>query len=30
MALANMAIDLAGTPSVITGAMDKIVDSLKE
>lgn len=30
MALANMAIDLAGTPSVITGAVDKIVDSLKE
>ncbi|MCX6812174.1 MAG: pilus assembly protein PilM [Candidatus Berkelbacteria bacterium] len=30
MALANMAIDLAGTPSVITGAMDKIVGGLKE
>jgi len=30
MALANMAIDLAGTPSVITGAVDKVVDSLKE
>lgn len=30
MALVNMAIDLAGQPSVITGAMDKVVDSLKE
>lgn len=30
MALANMAIDLAGTPSVISGAVDKMIDSLKE
>jgi len=30
MALANMAIDLAGTPSVISGAIDKVVGSLKE
>jgi len=30
MALANMAIDLAGQPSVISGTVDKIVDSLKE
>lgn len=30
MALANMAIDLAGTPSVISGTIDKVVDSLKE
>ena len=30
MALANMAIDLAGTPSVISGTIDKVVSSLKE
>jgi len=30
MALANMAIDLAGTPSVISGTIDRVVDSLKE
>lgn len=30
MALANMAIDLAGTPTVISGTIDKVVDSLKE
>ncbi|TSC94610.1 MAG: Actin-like ATPase involved in cell division-like protein [Candidatus Berkelbacteria bacterium Athens1014_28] len=30
MALANMAIDLAGQPSVISGTVDKVMDSLKE
>jgi cell division protein FtsA len=30
MALANMAIDLAGTPTVISGTIDKVVSSLKE